>query len=573
MNKKKKTRAIEEERKRALHDLLIALALLMAFTVLNIAISLLRGFYAFVTAYYSPPTTETLISLAFLLMFVLSWLTYRRWRESSQIITELEGIISNINPDVLLVVDPDRTITRCNSSIEKVFGYEVDEVLGQKTSLLYGDRRVNKTQHHEIYDVLERQGFHIGEAMGKRKDGTLIHIEVITGKLASRTGAVVLLRDISVRKRLEAELLQSQKLEAIGRLAGGVAHDFNNLITVIAGFAKLIRKRTVSSDPWRPDLEEILKATERATGLTQQLLAFGRGQILNLKVVNLNEVISNINKLLCRLIGEDVELVTIPEENLGYVKVDVTQIEQVLFNLTLNARDAMPKGGKIVIKTSNTKLDSKDYVAFEVIDNGMGMTEEAKKHLFEPFFTTRQERSGVGLGLATCYGIIKQNQGQIFVSSQPNQGTTFNVCLPRVEAPKEKPEEPKEPEELPRGSESVLLVEDEPMVRELAGRVLRDQGYQVIEAANGPEALKLLEKNPKMDTRLLLTDVVMPLMGGLELAQKFRDLRPELRVLFMSGYIDDARVRYGVLDERVEFLPKPFSPESLAVKVREVLDR
>ena len=381
-------------------------------------------------------------------------------------------------------------------------------------------------------------------------------------------------------QRSEEQLRQSQKMEAIGQLAGGVAHDFNNLLTVINGYCAMALQKRAEVQPVRKHLEEIQKASERAAALTSQLLAFSRKQVLQPRVLQLNEVVHGLKKMLQRLIGEDIELSTIFDSALRHVKADPGQIEQVIMNLAVNARDAMPRGGKLTISTSNTTVDqvSKfrnrtlepgEYVMLAISDNGVGMTDEVKAHLFEPFFTTKGLGKGTGLGLATCYGIIAQSQGDIRVYSEPNSGTTFRIYLPCTDAvmgPAATPDS----EDLAAGTESVLVVEDDPSVRALTVSILRNCGYEVQESNNAFEALILLKRNPQFD--LVITDVIMPQMSGKDLFDQIKNQLPHIKVLLMSGYTDDALAHHGVIDESLSFLEKPFSPAKLARKVRGVLD-
>jgi PAS domain S-box-containing protein len=381
-------------------------------------------------------------------------------------------------------------------------------------------------------------------------------------------------------QRSEEQLRQSQKMEAVGRLAGGVAHDFNNLLTVIGGYCSLSIRQIDEGHPLQKSIAEIQKASERAAALTSQLLAFSRKQVLQPRVLQLNEVVHGMEKMLRRLIGEDVELSTAFDSSLGHVKADPGQLEQVIMNLAVNARDAMPRGGKLTISTANVTIDQKsnfrnrtldvgEYVQLAITDNGVGMTEEIKSHLFEPFFTTKGLGKGTGLGLATCYGIICQSNGDIRVYSEPNCGTTFKIYLPRTDA-KLEPAASTEFERLPVGSESILVVEDDASVRRLAVIILRERGYKVLESSNAFEALELIRKSPGFD--LVITDVIMPQMSGKDLYDQIKSQLPQTRVLLMSGYTDDALAHHGVLDERISFLEKPFSPSRLARKVREVLD-
>jgi signal transduction histidine kinase/CheY-like chemotaxis protein len=390
--------------------------------------------------------------------------------------------------------------------------------------------------------------------------------------------------ELAERRTLEAQLLQAQKMESVGRLAGGVAHDFNNLLTAITGYADLALGALPHDAEARDDLGEIIKAAERACELVRQLLAFARKQIIEPRILNLNDLIDEIDNLLRRLIGADIELTIRPAPDLGSIKADPSQIEQVLINLAVNARDAMPDGGKLTIETTNVVLDDQraqqhldvttgPYVLLTISDTGIGMTEAIKQQIFEPFFTTKGLGKGTGLGMATCYGIIKQHGGHIEVYSEPQQGATFNIYLPRVEAD-DAVSTRRRPalEQLPRGTETVLLAEDELAVRALAGRVLRAQGYSVLEAADGEVALNLARSREGLRIDLLLTDVVMPRMGGKTLAEQIVSMYPGIKVLFTSGYTDDTIVHFGRLDPGVAFIQKPFSPSALAHKVRDVLD-
>jgi PAS domain S-box-containing protein len=379
----------------------------------------------------------------------------------------------------------------------------------------------------------------------------------------------------------EEKLRQSQKMEAVGRLAGGVAHDFNNLLTVIGGYSDLLLQELRDNPRLRQNVEEVKGAAERAGALTRQLLAFSRKQVLQPRVLDLNDVLGRMDKMLRRLIGEDIELRTLCDSLLGQVKADPGQLEQVILNMAVNARDAMPRGGKLTIRTSNVSLDQKttfrnrgleigEYIMLAISDTGVGMTDEVKAHLFEPFFTTKGIDKGTGLGLATCYGIISQSGGDIHVYSEPNTGTTFKIYLPRVDEAVAAATANKNSSSLPGGTESVLIVEDEETVRKLAGFILRGCGYRVQEASNASEALSLLEKQSRFD--LVVTDVIMPRMSGKDLYELLKVRFPRVKVLFISGYTDDALAHHGMLDADLSFLEKPFSPAGLAHKIREVLD-
>jgi len=396
-------------------------------------------------------------------------------------------------------------------------------------------------------------------------------------------GVVLVFRDMTESKKLEGQFRQAQKMEAIGRLAGGVAHDFNNLLTVILSYAEYLADHAELGEENLESVQEIRLAGERAASLTRQLLAFSRQQILHPKIVNLNEVVIETSKMLGRIIGEDVLFSTKLHGRLWQVLVDQGQMEQVLMNLAVNARDAMPAGGKLTVETSNIELDDEyvrtypdvkpgHYVLIAISDTGIGMDETIKNRMFEPYFTTKEPGKGTGLGLATVFGIVKQSGGHITVYSEPNLGTSFKIYIPRVETPLGVTKDVKKSTPNITGTETILVVEDEPMVRKLACRVLRSQGYTVLEAENGVEALKTYQQH-RQRIQLLLTDVVMPEMGGRQLSEEIHLITPELKVLFMSGYTNDAVVLHGVLDAEAEFLQKPFSPVNLAIKVREVLDK
>ncbi|MGD0350762.1 MAG: response regulator [Verrucomicrobiota bacterium] len=383
-------------------------------------------------------------------------------------------------------------------------------------------------------------------------------------------------------RQSEEQLRQVQKIEAVGRLAAGVAHDFNNILTAIMGHSELLLRQLDADDPRRKNAEQIEKVAHLAAGLTRQLLIFSRKQVIEPRVLNLNAVILDIKKMFRRLIGEDIEFCTLLDPAAGHIKADPGQIEQVIMNLAVNARDAMPNGGKLTVTTANTTLDKNhlknfpdmgagDYVMLAIADTGTGMSEEVKAHLFEPFFTTKPSGKGTGLGLATCFGIVKQNTGHIDVQSELGSGTTFKIYFPQVQSALEPARVRNLPTEVAGGNETVLLVEDEPVVRELAVATLREKGYTVVEAVNGEEGLRLARQHDgKID--LVLTDVVMPVMGGKEMADALRTSHPDTKVLFTSGYTEDALGHHGVLRPGILFLPKPYMTATLARKVREILD-
>jgi signal transduction histidine kinase/CheY-like chemotaxis protein len=384
------------------------------------------------------------------------------------------------------------------------------------------------------------------------------------------------------KEKLQAQLQQAMKMDAVGRLAGGVAHDFNNLLTVITGYSELLLQKIGKESPIHGQVEEIKRAGERAASLTQQLLAFSRKQIIEPKVVRLDQLVAEMHKMLGRLIGENIELQAVTGKSLGSVKVDPGQFQQILMNLAVNARDSMPDGGKIVIETANVELDEGycdlhpyvkpgRFVMLAVSDTGQGMSEEVKVRIFEPFFTTKEKGSGTGLGLATAYGAVHQAGGSIEVYSEVGIGTTFKIYLPRVEEEAAKPVNDDRPTDLPGGTETVLIVEDEGTLRNLCVQILEQLGYRVLQARNGTEAIAVAQGyGERID--LLLTDVVMPGMNGADLATQLVLHHREMKVLFTSGYTEDVISHHGVLAEGVSFIGKPYTPSALARKVREVID-
>jgi two-component system, cell cycle sensor histidine kinase and response regulator CckA len=486
--------------------------------------------------------------------------------------------------DIIYSHDLQGNYTSINKAGEVITGYTVEEVLKLNLAETVAPEFLQPVREM-LKRKLKGESATAYEIEIVAKDGRRIPVEVNT-KLVYQNGAPVavqgIARDVTERKQLENQLQQSQKMEAIGRLAGGVAHDFNNLLTAINGYSSLALKRLDDDSSIKPYLEEVRKAGERAANLTRQLLAFGRKQILQPLALDLNDVVSDMNKMLRRLIGEDIALTAKLAPNLKRIKADPGQIEQVLVNLVVNARDAMPQGGKLTIETANCKLDQQyalrhvgvhpgNYVMLAVSDTGVGMDEATRARIFEPFFTTKEKGKGTGLGLSTVYGIVQQSGGSIWVYSELNRGTSFKVYLPELEAAIESHQDKPEENEAPGGSETILLVEDEETVRGLAQKILEQVGYNVLSAAGGEEAVRLCnDQERRID--LLLTDVVMPEASGKEVAEHLNQLVPGIKVLFMSGYTDEAIVHHGVLDSNVEFIQKPFTPSALSKKVREVLD-
>ncbi|HUP88864.1 MAG TPA: PAS domain S-box protein [Longimicrobiales bacterium] len=481
--------------------------------------------------------------------------------------------------------NPAGRLTFVNDRFAQMLGYQVDEMIG----LNVFDIVVNEYRAQMAESAERRKRTGKAEQLDLEflhKTGSRISILLSASPLydadGNYIGSLGMLTDISERKNLEAQLRQSQKIEAVGRLAGGIAHDFNNLLTAIRGHVDLLLADTPVEAHVRSDIEEIGKAADRAAGLTQQLLAFSRRQILQPRVIELDTVVTDMETLLRRMINEDIRLLTRLRSGNACVRADRSQLEQVLMNLAVNARDAMPNGGTLTIETSVVDIDEEfvranngshagRHVRLCVTDSGAGMDAETLSHVFEPFFTTKELGKGTGLGLATVYGVVKQSDGYIRVESEPRAGTTFEILLPAVKAVTEAPRDLVfKPGSAGKG-ETILVAEDEDAVRSLASRILRKRGYNVLEAKNGVEAMELARAH-RGTIDLLLTDVIMPVLGGRELGERLGELRPGTKVLFMSGYTDDALLQRGVLQGDGQFLEKPFSPEGLAAKIREVLE-
>ncbi len=508
----------------------------------------------------------------------------KRTEESLRETNEKLQSLVRAAPLAVIILDREARVLQWNTAAERIFGWKESDVVGKPLPIVPDEEK----EKFEMTLESDWRGEPQSDFKVRRmqKDGSLIDVSLWTAPLRDRQGQIVaslrLLADITERIRLEEQFRQAQKMEAVGRLAGGVAHDFNNILTVIGGFCDVALDGIAPQDPIVSDLVEIKKAADRAASLTRQLLAFSRRQILSPKVLDLNSLIRDMEKMLGRILGEDVDLRLALAERLGPIEADPGQIEQVLLNLAVNARDAMPKGGQLVIETTDTTLgaaylglhlDAKEgnYVLLAVSDTGIGMDAQTQSHLFEPFFTTKAEGKGTGLGLATIYGIVKQSHGNIAVYSEPGQGTAFKIYFPRFDKSfASKKSETVKPVVV-GGSETVLLAEDEETLRGLAERVLAKNGYHVLSARDGAEAIKLLETYDG-PIHLLLTDVVMPKAGGRQVAEHAAGKFPEMKILYISGYTDDAIVLSGVLDAEVAFLQKPFSPDALVRKVRQVLD-
>lgn len=489
----------------------------------------------------------------------------------------------------IALVDMEGRFMESNPALQEMLGYRRKELLTKAFSELIHPE--DETADLDFYKKLlaGKQDHYQIEKRYIRQDRGVIwgreNVSLVRDAEDRPQYSIHMVEDISEWKQLETQFLQSQKMETVGRLAGGIAHDLNNLFTVLSGYSQLSLLGLKEKDPLRENIEEIKKATDRASDLTHQLLAFSRRQALDMKVLDLNTLVRGLEKMLGRVIGEDIELITHLGDDLGRVKTDPHQIEQVILNLVVNARDAMPEGGKLVIKTGNIELDESyarthigvtpgRYVLFSVSDTGCGMSPGVRERIFDPFFTTKEKGKGTGLGLSTVYGIIKQSGGHIWVYSEPGQGTAFKIYLPWFED-EESPvlSQKDEVGEVPRGSETVLLVEDEPAVRNLATQFLRHQGYIVLEAANGEEAMGLIRQPVVEKIDLLLTDVVMPQLGGKELFKRFKVIYPDVKVLFVSGYSDKAIIHQTLFEPGAPFLEKPFSLMNLARKVREVLNK
>ena len=481
----------------------------------------------------------------------------------------------------IVITDVEGKITYCNPSFEHLTGYTRSEVVGKNPRFLKSGEQ-DAQFYRDLWTTILGGGIWAGRFTNRKKDGTHYHSEGTVSPIhdaaGTLTGFVAATRDVTGRLRMEEQLRQAQKMEGIGRLAGGVAHDFNNLLTVIQGYSGLLEEKLHSQEGLLEYAQLISKASGHAAGLTKQLLAFSRKQIIKPRPMDLNEVVSGMRPMLQRLVGEDVEVVTDLDPDLGLVRADADQTSQILINLTANARDAMPKGGSLSIRTAN--LEAPDLagelempvgpaVLLEVRDTGVGMNQATRENIFEPFFTTKERGRGTGLGLATVYGIVKQNGGVIHVVSRPGEGAAFSIYLPRISGPS--PAGDTSPAEARgRGSETILVVEDHEGVRGLIVGALELSGFKVLQASGGAESL-LLASQHRGPIHLLLTDVIMPGMTGKDVSEQLLAQRPEARVLFISGYSGELIAHRGILAAGVDYLSKPFTPDSLVAKVREVL--
>jgi PAS domain S-box-containing protein len=500
-------------------------------------------------------------------------------------------LILNSAGDGLYGVDLEGRAIFVNPAAAAMLGWKVEEMVGQFTHAMIHHTKADATPYPmeecPIHSsLLEGTGRHMDTEVFWRKDGSGFPVEYtatpIRDEKGELMGAVVVFKNITERIQLDEQMRRAQKMEAVGRLAGGVSHDFNNLLMVIKGHSDNLLDQIHQGDPLRRSVEQIRKAGDRAAALTKQLLAFSRMQVMEAKVLDLNAVVMELSKMLPRMLGEGIEFAFLAEPKLGRVKADAGQIEQVIINLAVNARDAMPRGGRLTIETSNVDVTTEyarlhssarpgRYVLLAVSDTGEGMDAETQTHIFEPFFTTKERGKGTGLGLATVYGVVKQSDGFVWVYSEPGKGATFKVYLPLVDEPLERGQSEYGTRRALRGSETILLAEDEEDVRDLAREFLTRSGYMVLEAKNGAEALAMATDH-NGPIHLLVTDVVMPKMGGPELADRLAPLRPRMKVLFMSGYAENAAVEHDILDRGSAALQKPFALEVLGRKVREVLE-
>ena len=535
----------------------------------------------------------TLLDDGRIVMILFDITERKRAEEALSHSEEQYRLIAENTKDLICTLDSHGNFHYVSPSFKEVLGYSPEELRGLNAfSLIHPDDRETAMKIYQQALINKEVGN--AEFRYRHKNGSWRVFESVGNWIFNGNGAppesVLVSRDITERKQteekmaaLQVQLGQSQKMEAIGRLGGGIAHDFNNILAVIQGYSDLCLFRIPKEDPLREDIQAITNAVKRAANLISQLLAFSRRQTMKMEVIDLNPLLQDLEKMLRRVIGEDVELVTTLPDDLGRVKADPGQIEQILLNLALNARDAMPSGGKLTIKTANVTLKETNpqndmgltpghYVMISITDTGLGMTPEVKERIFEPFFTTKEIGKGTGLGLSMVYGIVKQSGGHIGVDSEPGKGATFRIYLPRVDGSVVEVEE----EEIagpPLGNETILVVEDEEEVRKLVARSLKKQGYKVLEASQGKEVFPICEEQGG-PIHLMVTDVVMPEMTGVELAKHIKQVYPEMKVLYMSGYNSDrVAIDCENLEKGIEFIQKPFTVYRLARKVREVLDK
>jgi two-component system cell cycle sensor histidine kinase/response regulator CckA len=488
--------------------------------------------------------------------------------------------------EIIFMTDTSGTFTYVNPEFTRVYGFESSDVIGRVTPRILSSGTTTPAEYAEFWCQLKQGQVVKRELLNRTRNGTVLHIESSANPIVDGAGVIVgflaVQRDVTERKALEGQLLQSQKMEAVGRLAGGIAHDFNNLLTAIMGYSDLLEDRLAGSPDALADLAEIKKAGERASRLTRQFLAFSRKQPITRQIVDMNALVADINKMLSRVVGEDVELLVVAEPTLPPVVADPGQLEQVLVNLVVNSRDAMPNGGRLTIATAATTIDEAfarrhagavpgPYVCLIVADVGCGMTEDVLGHVFEPFFTTKPQGQGTGLGLSTVYGIVKQNGGYITIASGPGRGTTVTIFWPVAAGGLVPSPSMQSPTQSLQGTETILLVEDEAGVRSLMRKTLQSYGYDVLEARDVHDALTLATTH-QTQIHLVLSDVIMPGMNGPDLAQRIVAERPAIKVLYVSGFPSSWLTEREGTRRRIHFLAKPFAPQALVTRVRECLD-
>jgi PAS domain S-box-containing protein len=569
-----------------------AIGISLTLAAYSLSVQLLDVLRNFFEPYTSLPVAEFLSHALFLWLLALLWLAYRRWRQACEREKELETIVTSISPDVLMVVSPDRTITMCNANVKPMFGYEVQEVLSRKTDLLYFDRRTSG-QKREIYNSLEMTGFHVGAATGKRKDGTTIHLELITAILRGRGGAVILIRDVSDRKRaederrsMEAQLLQTQKLESLGLLAGGIAHDFNNLLMSVLGNASMTLSEIPSDSPAVEAVQQVETAARRAAELANQLLAYsGRGKFI-VQPLNLSHLVHEMTRLLEVSVSKRAALTYHLAPDLPAIEADATQMRQIVMNLITNASDAIGDNAGVVTVTTGilhcdrscllgadmdfSDLEEGDRVYLEVSDTGCGMDDSIKRKIFDPFFTTKL--TGRGLGLAAVLGIARTHRGTIRIQSEKDKGTTFRVMFPKCDRPAPAAPDPRTRfhPESPWATGTVLLIDDEHMVRDVTCRMLESIGFTVIEAGGGREGIELFRKQPDQ-IRAVLLDMTMPDLSGRDTFRELTRIRGDIKVILSSGYSEEEATDQFGHRGLAGFVQKPYTVQLLAEVFRRAI--